>query len=276
MFLLDASSALIAAVCYFVSGHLQYHHLTGAGTRPISESSTERWLMPLVLVATALHGLHLYRTLWVAGGIHLGLFRVAALASWLMVLIVLLGGIRLRLRNLFAFVLPIAATTLILNAFIDTHYQPLHGLPLGVLSHVCISVFAFSLLGIAALQALVLAFQNHQLKAHHTRGLLATLPPLETMEVLLFRVIGAGFVTLTAAILTGAVFIEDMFAQHLLHKTFFTLLAWLVFALLLVGRRVLGWRGTTAIRWTIAGFAVLALGIFGSKLALEVLLQTQA
>ena len=85
--------------------------------------------------------------------------------------------------------------------------------------------------------------------------------------------IGTGFALLTLALLSGFAFLEDMFAQHLVHKTVLSTLAWLMFGGLLIGRLRYGWRGKTAIVWTLSGFAVLILAYFGSKMVLELILQ---
>jgi ABC-type uncharacterized transport system permease subunit len=85
--------------------------------------------------------------------------------------------------------------------------------------------------------------------------------------------ISVGFVLLSAALVTGFLFLEDMFAQHLAHKTVLSILAWLAFGILLWGRYRFGWRGRPAIRWTLVGFAVLVLAYFGSKAVLELLLR---
>ena len=74
------------------------------------------------------------------------------------------------------------------------------------------------------------------------------------------------------AVLSGMVYLENMFAQHLAHKTVLSILAWLVFAILLVGRWLVGWRGRTAIRWTVSGFVLLMLAYFGSKFVVELVL----
>jgi len=93
------------------------------------------------------------------------------------------------------------------------------------------------------------------------------------MELLLFQMIGAGMLFLSGSLLSGFFFLEDIFAQHLAHKTILSLLAWVVFGSLLLGRIRYGWRGKKAIRGTIIGFIFLALAYFGSKLALELILQ---
>jgi ABC-type uncharacterized transport system permease subunit len=92
------------------------------------------------------------------------------------------------------------------------------------------------------------------------------------MEDLMFEMIGIGFILLTLALLSGFAFLDDMFAQHLVHKTVLSVVAWLVFGGLLLGRRLWGWRGRKAISWTLTGFGILILAYFGSKLVLELIL----
>jgi len=92
------------------------------------------------------------------------------------------------------------------------------------------------------------------------------------MERLLFEMITAGFLLLTLALISGFVFTDDLFAQHLAHKTVLSMIAWVVFATLLGGRYLLGWRSRTALRWTLAGFILLMLAFFGSKAVLELII----
>ena len=143
----------------------------------------------------------------------------------------------------------------------------------GMLSHIALSVTAYSLFTLAAIQAVLLYVQNRQLKRNYNSLLVRNLPPLQTMESLLFEMVWAGVVLLVLAIVTGAVFIEDLFAQDLAHKTIFSLLSLLVFVGLLVGRYTKGWRGITASRWTLAGCALLMLAFYGSKFVLELIFQ---
>ena len=94
------------------------------------------------------------------------------------------------------------------------------------------------------------------------------------MESVLFRVIWAGFVLLTLTLLSGVVFSEELFGRpaQLTHKTVFGVLSWIIFAALLAGRHIYGWRGRVAVRWTLAGFLTLVLAYLGSKFVVEVLL----
>jgi len=114
---------------------------------------------------------------------------------------------------------------------------------------------------------------DFMLRHHRYNKLVQTLPALDTLEELLFHLIKAGFAILTISLLTGMVFINDLFGQHLAHKTLLSIFAWLVFAVLLWGRWKRGWRGRVAVRMTLVGIALLLLSYFGSKMILEVLLE---
>jgi ABC-type uncharacterized transport system permease subunit len=131
-------------------------------------------------------------------------------------------------------------------------------------------MLAYSFLNIAALQAVLVAYQDWQLHTHHSAGRFArSLPPLQTMEKLLFQLMGVGFALLTVSLVTGFIFLDDLFAQHLAHKTVLSIMAWLVFGTLIAGRSIRGWRGKIAIQMTLAGFVSLMLAYFGSKVVLE-------
>jgi ABC-type uncharacterized transport system permease subunit len=143
----------------------------------------------------------------------------------------------------------------------------------GLKAHILISILSYGLLTLAALQAVLLAIQTRYLRNRHPGGFIRALPPLETMDALLFRLIALGYLMLSLSLLTGVTYIEDIFAQHLVHKTVLSFAAWVVFAVLLWGRWRFGWRGRTAVRWTLSGFIVLMLAYFGSKLVLELILQ---
>ena len=134
------------------------------------------------------------------------------------------------------------------------------------------SLVAYSILALAALHAIVLSIQNSLLHSHQPGGIIRLLPPLKTMESLLFETITIGFICLSISLASGLIFLDNMFAQQLAHKTVLSIFAWLVFATLLFGHWIVGWRGRTAIRWTLGGFLSLMLAYFGSKFVLEILL----
>lgn len=195
----------------------------------------------------------------------------ASLISWLVALLLVAVSFAKPVLSAAAGLFPLAALTILLVVGLPSSSQRT-GLTPGIAIHVLTSILSFSLFAIAAVQAILLARQNQALRHHRTRGIVQSLPPLTTMERLLFELIWAGMLLLTLSILSGVVFLDDIFAQHLVHKTVLSFAAWIIFALLLTGRHVLGWRGAKAVRWTLGGCLLLLLAYFGSKFVLEVLL----
>lgn len=142
-------------------------------------------------------------------------------------------------------------------------------------SHVAFSIVAYGLLTVGAVVAVTLALKERSVRAGRVDGWGRLLPPLETMESDLFAAIGAGFAVLSLAIFSGMIFVRDLGAQHLTHKTVLTFVSWALFGALLLGRWRFGWRGPTAVKLTLASFGVLLLAYFGSRIVLEVILGRQ-
>ena len=184
-------------------------------------------------------------------------------------LLVLVSSLRKPLENLFLGLFPLAIITIIASLTIRSDYPPTN-LDAGLASHVLISIMAYSFITIASLQAGFLAYQNNQLHHGHIGGFISKFPPLQEMELLLFELLWVGQVLLSLGIVAGFLFIDNIWGiDGVIHKTFFSILAWIVFAVLLWGRHQLGWRGVTAIRGTLIGFALLMVGYYGDKFALE-------
>jgi ABC-type uncharacterized transport system permease subunit len=224
----------------------------------------------LALLALAAHALSLYPTTVTDVGINLGIFNAASLVAWIIALVVILATWRRPLSSLSVVMLPFAALVVGLS-LVFSHQRLLPAASPGIALHVALSLLAYSLFAIAALQALFLAFAENRLKSHEP--VFGFLPPLPIMEHLLFQLTGIAFVLLSAGLATGALYIEDIHAQHLAHKIYFSIIAWLTFGLLLVGRHHWHWRGRRAVKFVIAGFVLLAIGFFGSKIALELILE---
>jgi ABC-type uncharacterized transport system permease subunit len=171
-------------------------------------------------------------------------------------------------------VMPIAAVCALLPAL----FPVARALPNTELAafkiHLLIAMLAYSLFTIASLHVLLMALLEQRLHGGELPVALRKLPPLLTMETLLFRIITAGFVLLTLTLATGIMFSEELFGKALRfeHKTVFGILSWLIFAALLGGRRLYGWRGRIAVRWTLTGFLMLVLAYIGSRFVLEVIL----
>ncbi|NLU12945.1 MAG: cytochrome c biogenesis protein CcsA, partial [Gammaproteobacteria bacterium] len=149
--------------------------------------------------------------------------------------------------------------------------QPINEAP-GILAHILFSILAYGMITIAVFQSMLLLIQDQQLRKRPVSTLIKHFPPLQTMESLLFGFLWSGWLLLSLSLITGWLFLDNLFAQHLVHKTLLSCVAWLVFGILLWGRHQLGWRGHKAIRWTITGFFLLMLAYFGSKLVREFIL----
>ena len=224
------------------------------------------------LVAVALHTAVLYQNLFVVSGLNLGFFNVLSLLCWLMALLVLMAALFQPVENVGIAVLPLATLALSLEIAFPSIHLVSQDLPATLRVHIAISMLSYSLFSIAAGQAILLAVQNRYLHNKRPGGFIRALPPLETMEALLFQMIGVAFVLQSLSLLTGMLYIDDIFAQHLAHKTVLSIAAWLVYATLLLGRWRFGWRGRKAVRWTIGGFITLLFAYLGSKWVLEILL----
>jgi ABC-type uncharacterized transport system permease subunit len=262
---------LLAVPLYLLAAVLLLLRLT---RRVSLEKFSRARVLGIAFLAMMLHLVILHQHLFTPLGVNLNFFNVVSLLTWLLALVLLLSTIGQPVDNLGIAVFPLAAIGMVLEKLFPSEALLLIGQPM-LDVHVLISVAAYSVLTLAALQAVLLAVQDRHLRTKHPGGFVRALPPLQSMERLLFQFIGVGFVLQTVSLLTGFLFLENMFAQHLVHKTVFSVAAWLVFAVLLWGRWRFGWRGRIAIRSTLAGAICLLLAYLGSKLVLELLIGHQ-
>jgi ABC-type uncharacterized transport system permease subunit len=204
-------------------------------------------------------------------GLNLGFFAAFSLIAWLISIQILLSSIYRRIESLGIVVFPISGIASV-AASLNFPDQLINITNNAVQGHIMISVIAYSLITLGAFQAGLLAYQDRSIRQHHPGGFIRFLPPLHDMETLLFQFLGFGFICLSASLLSGFVYLEDIFAQHLVHKTVLSIVGWIILGILLFGRFKFGWRGKTAINWTLAAFIFLMLAFFGSKLVLEFIL----
>ena len=237
-----------------------------AGT-PVA-SGTRPWERAALLAPLALHAFLLYSELFAPSELRFGFAQALSTMLWLAVLIYWFESLFYSLEGMQPPVLALAAS-------------------LEFKVHLVMAMLAYSLFTIAILHALLMALLERRLHgsaaaraalpadgAGLLAGPLGALPPLLTLERLLFRMIAAAFVLLTLTLASGIVFSESMFGRALRfdHKTLFAVLSWATFALLLAGRTLYGWRGRIALRWTLSGFVMLLLAYVGSRFVLEVVL----
>lgn len=259
---------LAAALCYLGAVTLLYLAIikSAGGKRGVA--------VFLACSGLVLHAAAEYGHWFPAGVAEVNILNVLSLCG-LVVVALLVISIPLR-KSLFEaglIVLPLATMVLIAEWAVQAPGRLVPEASADIAAHILSSVMAFGVLSIAAAYALFVALIDHFLRRHHLNSLVRRLPALEVLETLLFQLIAAGFVLLTISLGTGMLFVENLFEQHLAHKTFLSIAAWLIFGLLLWGRKMWGWRGRFAVRLTLVGVLVLLLSYFGSKLVLEVLLQ---
>ncbi len=258
-------SGLFAVLFYLLGSIFQGMNFT-------SSKNTRNQVFLFGFIAVCAHGISAYGVIRTTSGFHFGISEISTLIAASISLMVLVSCIRRPLENLFLGLFPLAIVTIIASLTISSNYPPTN-LSTGLASHVLLSIVAYSFITIAALQAGFVAYQNSQLKHAHAGGLVGKLPPLQDMEEFLFDLLWVGELLLSLGILAGLMFIDNVWGiDGVIHKTFFSILAWLVFAVLLWGRHQLGWRGTTAIRFTLVGFVLLIIGFYGSKFVLEFLI----
>ena len=260
---------LIAITLYLTCTILLLLKLRGAES--VSKFSRHQLILP-GFIAFVVHLITLYQGMISPLGVNFGFYNALSLVAAFITLFTLASVLRHPVEIIGIITMPIAAFVLSLDSINSSTHWIAPGSSFGLIFHVFSSLVAYSLLGLAALHAIVLSVQNRFLHSHQPGGIIKLLPPLKTMESLLFDTIVIGFICLSFSLATGLIFLENMFAQKLAHKTVLSIIAWFVFATLLIGRWFFGWRGRTAIRWTLSGFFSLMLAYFGSKFVLEVLL----
>ena len=239
--------------------------------RAFGEPQGRGWLwaaIPAVTLHAFIHWLGWHQT----GATDMHFFAALSLVGLGMAALTVLGAVGGPARALGVVVFPLAACAMIAYALYGHTTRPE---PLGwqLLLHAWLALLAYATLSLAAVLAVFLWTQERALRRREFHAWLRVLPPLTELETLLFRTIAVGFILLTATLLTGVLFVEDLMAQHLAHKTVFSVLSWLGFGALLIGRKRYGWRGATAASWTLIAMALLVLAFFGSNLVLELLLQ---
>jgi ABC-type uncharacterized transport system permease subunit len=254
---------LIAVLAYLAAAAVLVRGIA-RGNRPGS-----LWLLP-ALAGIALHAAWHVSEWRSAGVADLHFFAALSLVGLGMAALTALYGATGRMAALGVIVFPLAAATLAADAAVAYEPSPAMDWPLQL--HAWTALLAYATLAVAAVLALMLWVQERALRRRELHAWMRALPPLVELESLLFRTIATGFVLLSATLLTGALFVEDMLAQHLAHKTVFSVLSWLAFGALLLGRWRLGWRGTVAVGWTLAAMALLGIAFFGSKFVLELVL----
>jgi ABC-type uncharacterized transport system permease subunit len=238
------------------------------------QPSHDRLLQFTIATTLLIHAVALYKHMFFDGLLYIGLGDSISVILWLTVMIYWLGHWFYPLLGLHSLVLPFATMSAALPPFLAPT-RAIENTELWAFKlHLLIAMLAYSLFTIASLHVLLMRMLQRHLHRPALPIGLRHLPPLLTMEALLFKMIWAGFICLTLTLMSGIIFSEEIFhkAVQFNHKTVFGIFSWMVFATLLIGRHRYGWRGRIAIRWTLIGFLFLVLAYLGSKFVIEILL----
>ncbi|MDP0588874.1 MAG: cytochrome c biogenesis protein CcsA [Candidatus Endonucleobacter bathymodioli] len=256
--------SVAALSCYLLGALGQIIRIRGGNTSKAN-------VLGVTTLGAVFQSSMLYMTMYNPHGINLSVFTIASLTTLTVTIIAMLSSIKKPSEGLLVLILPITILSVLITQFSPVDHiiwRP----PSEVAAHILVSALAYGILMVAALQSLLLSYQEYQLRHHRQKRLLKALPSLQTMERLMFEFLVVGVILLTFSLLSGFLFLENMFAQHLLHKTALSVVAWGVFSVLLVGHWTRGWRGMIAMRWIVTGFLLLALSYFGWRLAINLLI----
>jgi len=263
--------AIAAAVLYATATAILLMSLSRSETSESAATPASQGRNALVFtsIAALIHAMVAIQQTGLPQSLHLPLLISMNVATLFIVCILLIISLRQQAHYLGLAVYPISAVIILLS---NNAKAGSSQLGLNIELHVLMSLTAYAFLALAAAQAVLVWVQRKKLNNHKPGGILTRLPALDETERLLFTLLMAGFATLTLSLASGFFYLEDMFAQHLVHKTALSVMAWLIFGFLLFARWRWGWRGKRAVFWTLIGFAVLILAYFGSKFVLEIVL----
>ncbi|MFN4262632.1 MAG: inner membrane protein YpjD [Thioalkalivibrionaceae bacterium] len=221
-------------------------------------------------VSLLLHSIALIAAISVADGFNVCLANALSAALWLVGGLLWLSALRQPLAPLGLIILPLGALGSLLLAFCDGRSAMVYAPDVAI--HILFAALGWAFLALATLQAAVVLMQHRALHNHPPKPWLRLLPPLFTMEIWQFRTLLIGWLLLSASLVSGFIFLEDLFAQHLVHKTVLSIGAWALFGVVLIGRWRGGWRGQRVAVLIMAAFILLVLAYFGSKFVLELVL----
>ena len=238
---------------------------------PAPGSSTRTAALAFALV---IHGMVLSHQLFPDGQMRFGAADALAVMTWLALVFYWVESLSSRLDGLHTLALPVAAVCAAIPVIWPDRHAIGNADNLLFRTHFVMAMTAYSLFTLAALHAMLMSAVERSLHKGRLTRLLDNMPPLLVMEGLLFRLITVAFLLLSATLISGIVFSEQVFGKPLTfnHKTFFAILSWVLFGILLAGRHFRGWRGRLALRWTLGGFFVLLLAYIGTRFVREFVL----
>ncbi len=226
----------------------------------------------LAAISLLTHLATLSNEIFIAPGQNMSMLNVASLLTWVIAISMSLASYTMSSAILLPVVYSSAALALLAGLLIPTTHIVHFELRPNLIIHITLALLAYGCLVIALLYALQTSYINARLKQKQASLLHSSLPPLMQVETILFKLLATGTLLLTLSLISGFVFLDNMFDKEQAHKTVLSIVAWGIFCLTLFGHYRLGWRRKTLVSMTIAGTAILTLAYFGSRFVKEVIL----
>jgi len=269
--------------CALYAGLALHFWNTRWRARPAAAGGLLAWERSAILIALFLHGWLIWSALALPEVPRFGFALALSSMLWVVVLLCWIENLFVNLTIILPVSLGLAALCVPLAAWFPGRVPATTSIEFRL--HLLLVILAYGVLAAAMLYALLMAVLEHLLHraskqgAAHASGVvlsgpLASLPPLLALERRLFALIAIGFVLLTLTLATGMSLSDSLFGRALRfnHETLFAFVSWIVFAVLLCGRHLYGWRGRAATRWVLTGFIMVLLAGIGSRFVLEVVL----
>ncbi len=258
-----------AIIFYLISWFIITSCVRASIETPDNCKDKRKYFFIVWFIALAIHILSIHMPLMNGEPLSFSFFTLTSYVMWFISLLLFITTVSRKIESLAIIILPITILSILLGMTIGSGSERIVHMHSGLGIHILISLLAYSVLMLASFQSLLLHTQNKHLHNRQNNGFIRSLPSLEDMEHFLFRLITIGVILLTISLVSGFYFLENLFGSNVAHKTILSIISWVIFTSLLVGRWKYGWRGKTAVRWTLAGFIVLALAFFGSKFIQE-------
>lgn len=229
-------------------------------------------LIPIITLAFAGHAYWLAQNIGMLHGQNLPILTVLSLVTFIISVLSTFAGKRFNTGVLqpivyICTIISLIAANYLPSQFvthIETHPQ--------IAIHIILALLAYSILSIASLFALQLGYLDYRLKTHKSPLTKIKMPAMMSLEKNLFQIIVIGFILLSCTLVTGFMFLDNMFAYGKAHQATLSIIAWIIYAILLWGHFSRGWRGRFTIYLTIFGSSLLTLAYFGSRFVREIIL----
>jgi ABC-type uncharacterized transport system permease subunit len=211
----------------------------------------------------------------ISNGINLNFSNSLLIVSWVTVFFYYLINRKIQFNGLENLTLIPALLIILSHPFLKNDQSFEIQMSINSIIHIIIAILSYSLLTVGAIFSIfILLFQNNLTKKYQNEENFSGNFSLLSMEDILFKIYWFGFILLSITLFSGILFTNEIFGTSIVwnHKTIFSLMAWITYGAMLLGRMKYGWRGKKAVVISLIAFMFLLLSYFGTKFVLEILL----